>query len=190
MDLLELKAHVFNGTLNPNEIAVVMFIALQDRSKYVFYKGVMKHALGIRDIRTLNGIINSLVNKKIIKQLTTKSRGFRFSIIGLDEDNGHDAEQEEKGSNVMAEREAAGKEKKETERPQDAAAAAPVALDTVPDAEASEGSAGSAVNDSAENGRTVPAGRDIKNKFTDLTDLSEMPEEQRAALADIMRGFA
>lgn len=189
MDLLELKAHVFNGTLNPNEIAVVMFIALQDRSKYVFYKGVMKHALGIRDIRTLNGIINSLVNKKIIKQLTTKSRGFRFSIIGLDEDNGQDPEQEEKGSNVMAEREAAGKEKKETERPQDAAA--PVAaLDTVPDAEASEGSAGSAVNNSAENGRTVPAGRDIKNKFTDLEDIADMPEEQRAALAEIMRGFA
>lgn len=188
MDLLELKAHVFNGTLNPNEIAVVMFIALQDRSKYVFYKGVMKHALGIRDIRTLNGIINSLVNKKIIKQVTTKSRGFMFSIIGLDEDNGQDTEQEEKGSNVMAEREAAGKEKKETERPQDAAA--PVALDTVPDAEASEGSAGSAVNDSAENGRKVPAGRDIKNKFTDLEDIDDMPEEQRAALAEIMRGFA
>lgn len=188
MDLLELKAHVFNGTLNPNEIAVVMFIALQDRSKYVFYKGVMKHALGIRDIRTLNGIINSLVNKKIIKQVTTKSRGFMFSIIGLDEDNGHDAEQEGKGSNVMAEREAAGKEKKETERPQDAAA--PVALDTVPDAEGPDGSAGSSVNDSAENGRKVPAGRDIKNKFTDLEDVADMPEEQRAALADIMRGFA
>lgn len=188
MDLLELKAHVFNGTLNPNEIAVVMFIALQDRSKYVFYKGVMKHALGIRDIRTLNGIINSLVNKKIIKQVTTKSRGFMFSIIGLDEDNGHDAEQEGKGSNVMAEREAAGKEKKETEHPQDAAA--PVALDTVPDAEGPEGSAGSSVNDSAENGRKVPAGRDIKNKFTDLEDVADMPEEQRAALADIMRGFA
>lgn len=188
MDLLELKAHVFNGTLNPNEIAVVMFIALQDRSKYVFYKGVMKHALGIRDIRTLNGIINSLVNKKIIKQVTTKSRGFMFSIIGLDEDNGQDAEQEGRGSNVMAEREAAGKEKKETERPQDAAA--PVALDTVPDAEASEGSAGSAVTDSAENWRRVPAGRDIKNKFTDLEDIADMPEEQRAALAEIMRGFA
>ena len=185
MDLLELKAHVFNGTLNPNEIAVVMFIALQDRSKYVFYKGVMMDALGIRDIRTINNIINSLVDKKIIKQVMTKSRGFMFSIIGLDEDNGHDAEQEGRGSNVMAEREAAGKEKKETERPQDAAA--PVALDTVPDAEASEGSA---VNDSAESGRSVPAGRDIKNKFTDLEDIADMPEDKRASLADIMRGFA
>lgn len=188
MDLLELKAHVFNGTLNPNEIAVVMFIALQDRSKYVFYKGVMMDALGIRDFRTLNNIINSLADKKIIKQVMTKSRGCMFSIIGLDEDNGHDAEQEGRGSNVMAERKEAGKEKKETERPQDAAA--PIALDTVPDAEASEGSAGSAVNDSAESGRSVPAGRDIKNKFTDLEDIADMPEGKRAALADIMRGFA
>lgn len=188
MDLIEFKTQIFDGSLKPTEIAVVLFIALQDRSKYVFYKTVMMHALGIKDIRTLNNVIQKLIDKKIIKQTITRARGFLFSIIGLDEDNAHDAEQEEKGSNVMAEREAAGKEKKETERPQDAAA--PVALDTVPDAETSEGSAGSAVNDYSENGRKVPAGRDIKNKFTDLTDLSEMPEEQRAALADIMRGFA
>lgn len=189
MDLIELKTHIFNGKLNPNEIAVVMFIALQDRSKYVFYKGVMKHALGIRDIRTLNGIINSLVNKKIIKQVTTKSRGFMFSIIGLDEDDGQDAEQEGKGSNEAAEGTAA-KIKNEEPARVEGSAAAPVALDTVPDAEASEGSTGSAVNDYSENGRKVPAGRDIKNKFTDLEDVADMPEEQRAALADIMRGFA
>lgn len=188
MDLIEFKTQIFDGSLKPTEIAVVLFIALQDRSKYVFYKTVMMHSLGIKDIRTLNNVIQKLIDKKIIKQTITRARGFLFSIVGLDEDNAHDAEQEEKGSNVMAEREAAGKEKKETERPQDAAA--PVALDTVPDAEASEGSAGSAVNNSAESTRKVPAERDIKNKFTDLTDLSEMPEEQRAALAEIMRGFA
>lgn len=188
MDFLEFKHQIFDGSLTTTEIAVLLFITLQDRRKYTFYKSVMMQALGIKDIRTLNNAINKLINRNVIKQTITRARGFLFSIVGLDEDNGHDAEQEEKGSNVMAEREAAGKEKKETERPQDAAA--PVALDTVPDAEASEGSAGSAVNDSAENGRKVPAGRDIKNKFTDLTDLSEMPEEQRAALAEIMRGFA
>ena len=188
MDFLEFKHQIFDGSLTTTEIAVLLFITLQDRRKYTFYKSVMMQALGIKDIRTLNNAINKLVNRKVIKQTITRARGFLFSIVGLDEDNGHDAEQEEKGSNGMAERAAEEKEKKETERPQDAAA--PVALDTVPDAEASEGSAGSAVNDSAENWRKVPAGRDIKNKFTDLTDLSEMPEEQRAALADIMRGFA
>lgn len=188
MDLIEFKTQIFDGSLKPTEIAVVLFIALQDRSKYVFYKSVMMHALGIKDIRTLNNVIKKLIDKKIIKQVMTRARGFLFSIIGLDEDNGHDAEREEKGSNVMAEREAAGKEKKETERPQDAAA--PVALDTVPDAEASEGSAGSAVNDSSENWRTVPAGRDINNKFTDLTDLSEMPTDTKDALIELMKGFS
>lgn len=188
MDFLEFKHQIFDGSLTTTEIAVLLFITLQDRRKYTFYKSVMMQALGIKDIRTLNNAINKLINRKVIKQTITRARGFLFSIVGLDEDNGHDAEQEEKGSNVMAEREAAGKEKKETERPQDAAA--PVALDTVPDAEASEGSAGSAVNNSAENGRSVPAGHDIKNKFMDLEDIADMPEEQRAALADIMRGFA
>ena len=189
MDFLEFKHQIFDGSLTTTEIAVLLFITLQDRRKYTFYKSVMMQALGIKDIRTLNNAINKLINRNVIKQTITRARGFLFSIVGLDEDNGHDAEQEEKGSNVMAEREAAGKEKKETERPQDAAA--PVAaLDTVPDAEASEGSAGSAVNDSAESGRRVPAGRDIKNKFTDLEDIADMPEEQRAALAEIMRGFA
>lgn len=188
MDFLEFKHQIFDGSLTTTEIAVLLFITLQDRRKYTFYKSVMMQALGIKDIRTLNNAINKLVNRKVIKQTITRARGFLFSIVGLDEDNGHDAEREEKGSNVMAEREAAGKEKKETERPQDAAA--PVALDTVPDAEASEGSAGSAVNDSSENWRTVPAGRDINNKFTDLTDLSEMPTDTKDALIELMKGFS
>lgn len=174
MDLLELKAHVFNGTLNPNEIAVVMFIALQDRSKYVFYKGVMKHALGIRDIRTLNGIINSLVNKKIIKQVTTKSRGFMFSIIGLDEDNGQDAEQEGKGSNEAAERTAA-KIKNEEPARVEGSAAAPSALEPVPDKPQEEA-------------RQVPP--PLNNKFKDLTDLSEMPTDTQNALTELMKGFS
>lgn len=174
MDLLELKAHVFNGTLNPNEIAVVMFIALQDRSKYVFYKGVMKHALGIRDIRTLNGIINSLVNKKIIKQVTTKSRGFMFSIIGLDEDNGQDAEQEGRGSNEAAETTAAGIKNEEPSRVE-GSAAAPPALEPIPDKPQEEAP-------------QVPP--PLNNKFKDLTDLSEMPTDTQNALSELMKGFS
>lgn len=174
MDLLELKAHVFNGTLNPNEIAVVMFIALQDRSKYVFYKGVMKHALGIRDIRTLNGIINSLVNKKIIKHVTTKSRGFMFSIIGLDEDNGQDAEQEGKGSNEAAEGTAAGMKNEEPARVE-GSAAAPSALEPIPDKPQEEAP-------------QVPP--PLNNKFKDLTDLSEMPTDTQNALSELMKGFS
>ena len=174
MDLLELKAHVFNGTLNPNEIAVVMFIALQDRSKYVFYKGVMKHALGIRDIRTLNHIINSLIDKKIIKQVMTKSRGFMFSIIGLDEDNGQDPEQEGKGSNEAAETTAAGMKNEEHARVE-GSAAAPSALEPVPDKPQEEAP-------------QVPP--PISNKFTDLTDLSEMPTDTKDALTELMKRFS
>lgn len=174
MDLIELKTHIFNGKLNPNEIAVVMFIALQDRSKYVFYKGVMKHALGIRDIRTLNGIINSLVNKKIIKQVTTKSRGFMFSIIGLDEDNGQDAEQEGRGSNEAAEGTAARIKNEEPARVE-GSAAAPSALEPVPDKPQEEAP-------------QVPP--QIQNKFTDLTDLSEMPTDTKDALTELMKGFS
>lgn len=174
MDLLELKAHVFNGTLNPNEIAVVMFIALQDRSRYVFYKGVMKHALGIRDIRTLNGIINSLVNKKIIKQVTTKSRGFMFSIIGLDEDNGQDAEQEGRGSNEAAETTAAGMKNEEPARVE-GSAAAPSALEPIPDKPQEEAP-------------QVPP--PLNNKFKDLTDLSEMLTDTQNALSELMKGFS
>lgn len=174
MDLLELKAHVFNGTLNPNEIAVVMFIALQDRSKYVFYKTVMMHALGIKDIRTLNHIINSLVDKKIIKQVMTKSRGFMFLIIGLDEDNGQDAEQEGKGSNEAAEGTAAGMKNEEPARIE-GSAAAPSALEPVPDKPQEEAP-------------QVPP--QIQNKFTDLTDLSEMPTDTQNALTELMKRFS
>lgn len=173
MDLLELKAHVFNGTLNPNEIAVVMFIALQDRSKYVFYKGVMKHALGIRDIRTLNHIINSLIDKKIIKQVMTKSRGFMFSIIGLDEDNGQDAEQERKGSNETAETTAAGIKNEDPARVE-GSAAAPSALEPIPDKPQEE----------------APQVPPLNNKFKDLTDLSEMPTDTKDALTELMKGFS
>lgn len=170
MDLLELKAHVFNGTLNPNEIAVVMFIALQDRSKYVFYKGVMKNALGIRDIRTLNHIINSLIDKKIIKQVMTKSRGFLFSIIGLDEDNAQDEEQEWKGSNEVAERTAAGMKNEEPARVE-GSAAAPPALEPVPDKPQEE----------------APQ---VTPKFSHLQDMAEMPADTKNALADLMKGFS
>lgn len=189
MDFLEFKHQIFDGSLTTTEIAVLLFITLQDRRKYTFYKSVMMQALGIKDIRTLNNAINKLVNRKVIKQTITRARGFLFSIVGLDEDNGHDEEQEGRGSNEAAETTAAGMKNEEPARVE-GSAAAPVALDTVPDAEASEGSAGSAVNDSAESGRSVPAGRDIKNKFTDLEDIADMPEDKRASLADLMRGFA
>ena len=174
MDLIEFKTQIFDGSLKPTEIAVVLFIALQDRSKYVFYKSVMMHALGIKDIRTLNNVIKKLIDKKIIKQVMTRARGFIFSIIGLDEDNGQDPEQEEKGSNKAAERTAAGMKNEEPARAE-GSAAAPSALEPVPDK-------------TQEEPPQVPP--PISNKFTDLTDLSEMPTETKDALTELMKGFS
>lgn len=177
MDLIEFKTQIFDGSLKPTEIAVVLFIALQDRSKYVFYKTVMMHALGIKDIRTLNNVIQKLIDKKIIKQVMTRARGFLFSIIGLDEDNGHDAEQEGKGSNEAAERTAAGMKNEEPARVE-GSAAAPSALEPVPDKPQEEA-------------RQVPqVPPPLNNKFKDLTDLSEMPKDTQNALSELMKGFS
>ena len=174
MDLIEFKTQIFDGSLKPTEIAVVLFIALQDRSKYVFYKSVMMHALGIKDIRTLNNVIQKLIDKKIIKQVITRARGFIFSIIGLDEDNGQDPEQEEKGSNEAAERTAAGMKNEEPARVE-GSAAAPSALEPVPDKPQEEAP-------------QVPP--PLNNKFKDLTDLSEMPTDTQNALSELMKGFS
>lgn len=174
MDLIEFKTQIFDGSLKPTEIAVVLFIALQDRSKYVFYKSVMMHALGIKDIRTLNNVIQKLIDKKIIKQVMTRARGFLFSIIGLDEDNGQDAEQEGRGSNEAAETTAAGMKNEEPDRVE-GSAAAPSALEPIPDK-------------SQEEDPQVPP--PLNNKFKDLTDLSEMPTDTKDALTELMKGFS
>lgn len=177
MDLIEFKTQIFDGSLKPAEIAVVLFIALQDRSRYVFYKSVMMHALGIKDIRTLNNVLQKLIDKKIIKQVMTRARGFLFSIIGLDEDNGQDAEQEGKGSNEAAEGTAAKIKNEEPARVEGYAAASS-ALEPVPDK-------------SQEEDRQVPqVPPPISNKFKDLTDLSEMPTETKDALTELMKGFS
>lgn len=177
MDLIEFKTQIFDGSLKPAEIAVVLFIALQDRSRYVFYKSVMMHALGIKDIRTLNNVLQKLIDKKIIKQVMTRARGFLFSIIGLDEDNGQDAEQEGKGSNEAAEGTAARIKNEEPARVEGSAAASS-ALEPVPDK-------------SHEEDRQVPqVPPPLNNKFKDLTDLSEMPTETKDALTELMKGFS
>ena len=132
------------------------------------------HALGIKDIRTLNNVIKKLIDKKIIKQVMTRARGFIFSIIGLDEDNGQDPEQEEKGSNEAAERTAAGMKNEEPARVE-GSAAAPSALEPVPDKPQEEAP-------------QVPP--PLNNKFKDLTDLSEMPTDTQNALSELMKGFS
>ena len=88
MNLVQFKSNLFGGTwgLNTTEIAVLMFITLQDRARFVFYKNKMMQALNIKDVRTLNKALSSLTAKGIIKQTLASAKGIIFSIIGLDKE--------------------------------------------------------------------------------------------------------
>lgn len=88
IDLRAFKNSIFSGNeLNTTEIAVLFYIFVQDRKKFVFYKNMMMNALNIKDIRTLNHAIDSLIKKGFIQSAVKKFRnvkGFIFSIIGVD----------------------------------------------------------------------------------------------------------
>lgn len=88
IDLRAFKNSIFSGNeLNTTEIAVLFYIFVQDRKKFVFYKNMMMNALNIKDIRTLNHAIDSLIKKGFIHSAVKMFRnvkGFIFSIIGVD----------------------------------------------------------------------------------------------------------
>lgn len=88
IDLRAFKDSIFSGNeLNTTEIAVLFYIFVQDRKKFVFYKNMMMNALNIKDIRTLNHAIDSLIKKGFIHSAVKMFRnvkGFIFSIIGVD----------------------------------------------------------------------------------------------------------
>lgn len=88
IDLRAFKDSIFSGNeLNTTEIAVLFYIFVQDRKKFVFYKNMMMNALNIKDIRTLNHAIDSLIKKGFIQSAVKMFRnvkGFIFSIIGVD----------------------------------------------------------------------------------------------------------
>lgn len=88
IDLRAFKDSIFSrNELNTTEIAVLFYIFVQDRKKFVFYKNTMMNALNIKDIRTLNNAIKSLVDKGFINSAVKMFRnvkGFIFSIIGVD----------------------------------------------------------------------------------------------------------
>lgn len=88
IDLRAFKDSIFSGNeLNTTEIAVLFYIFVQDRKKFVFYKNKMMNALNIKDIRTLNHAIDSLIKKGFIQSAVKMFRnvkGFIFSIVGVD----------------------------------------------------------------------------------------------------------
>ena len=86
MNVVQFKADLFGGAwgLNTTEIAVMMYLFMQDRGRFVFYKTKMMEALAIKDVRTLNKALDNLAAKGIIKVTLTVARGLYVSIIGLD----------------------------------------------------------------------------------------------------------
>lgn len=179
MNLVQFKSNLFGGTwgLNTTEIAVLMFITLQDRARFVFYKNKMMQALNIRDVRTLNKALSSLTAKGIIKQTLASAKGILFSIIGLDkEEPAQEPEPEEMETRSV-------------------------------DSNLSEKMTGSAdVPEAPEECRrtfspepdpvTVEPpegpnrGRNPPKRFDHLPDVSEMEQDKRDALAVLMGRFA
>lgn len=179
MNLVQFKSNLFGGTwgLNTTEIAVLMFITLQDRARFVFYKNKMMQALNIRDVRTLNKALSSLTAKGIIKQTLASAKGILFSIIGLDkEEPAQEPEPEEMetrsvDSNLSEKMTGSAdvpEAPEECRRP----------FSPEPDPVTVEPPEG------PDRGRNPP------KRFDHLPDVSEMEQDKRDALAVLMGRFA
>lgn len=86
MNFVQFKSNMFGGVwgLNTTEIALLMFITMQERSKFIFYKNKIMAALSIKDVRTINKALDSLAEKGIITRIPTASRGMYIYIRELD----------------------------------------------------------------------------------------------------------
>ena len=86
MNFVQFKSNMFGGVwgLNTTEIALLMFITMQERSKFIFYKNKIMAALSIKDVRTINKALDSLAEKGIITRIPTASRGMYIYIRMLD----------------------------------------------------------------------------------------------------------
>ena len=86
MNFVQFKSNMFGGVwgLNTTEIALLMFITIQERSKFIFYKNKIMAALSIKDVRTINRALDSLAEKGIITRIPTASRGMYIYIRMLD----------------------------------------------------------------------------------------------------------
>lgn len=86
MNFVQFKSNMFGGVwgLNTTEIALLMFILMQERGKFIFYKNKIMAALSIKDVRTINRALDSLAEKGIITRIPTASRGMYIYIRMLD----------------------------------------------------------------------------------------------------------
>lgn len=200
-ELVSFKNFVFFGEfrLSTTEIAVLFFIFCQDRKKFVFYKNVMKSALGIKDVRTLNHAIDSLIQKGLIKaarQMFRNVKGYIFSIVGIDTDC--------PAQNPIGSRPTMTAKEPE-QKDVDCNYSEPVAENIEPvDVSVSDSDSGagavsvSSADVSAVDGSGVPVlelstGRAMNrkpNQYDDIKDIQEMSDDEQRKLQELMKGFA
>lgn len=200
-ELVNFKNFVFSGDsgLSTTEIAVLFFIFCQDRKKFVFYKNVMKSALGIKDVRTLNHAIDSLIQKGLLRaarQMFRNVKGYIFSIVGIDTDSPAQNQIESRPTMTAEEPE---------QKDVDCNYSEPVAENIEPvDVSVSDSDSGAgAVSVSpadvpAVDGSGVPVleqstGRAMNrkpNQYDDIKDIQDMSDDEQNALQELMKGFA
>ena len=183
-ELVSFKNFVFSGDsgLSTTEIAVLFFIFCQDRKKFVFYKNVMKSALNIKDVRTLNHAIDSLIQKGLIKaarQMFRNVKGYIFSIVGIDTDSPAQNQIESRPTMTAEEPE---------QKDVDCNYSEPVAENIEP--------VDVSVSDSDSSGVPVlelSTGRAVNrkpNQYDDIKDIQDMSDDEQNALQELMKGFA
>ena len=200
-ELVNFKNFVFSGDsgLSTTEIAVLFFIFCQDRKKFVFYKNVMKSALGIKDVRTLNHAIDSLIQKGLIKaarQMFRNVKGYIFSIVGIDTDCPAQNQIESRPTMTAEEPE---------QKDVDCNYSEPVAENiepvdvSVPDSDSGAGAVSVSPADVPPvDGSGVPvlelstgrAENRKPNQYDDIRDIQEMSDDEQNALQELMKGFA
>lgn len=179
MNLVQFKSNLFGGTwgLNTTEIAVLMFITLQDRARFVFYKNKMMQALNIRDVRTLNKALSSLTAKGIIKQTLASAKGILFSIIGLDKEEPAQEPEPEEMETCSADSNLSEKMTGSADVPE-APEECRRTFSPEPEPVTVEPPEG------------PNRGRNPPKRFDHLPDVSEMEQDKRDALAVLMGRFA
>ena len=204
-ELVNFKNFVFSGDsgLSTTEIAVLFFIFCQDRKKFVFYKNVMKSALNIKDVRTLNHAIDSLIQKGLIKaarQMFRNVKGYIFSIVGIDTDCPAQNQIESRPTQTDTEPE---------QKDVDCNYSEPVAENIEPvdvSVSDSDSGAGAVSVSSAVSPADVPpvdgsgvpvlelstgrADNRKPNQYDDIKDIQDMSDDEQNALQELMKGFA
>ena len=192
IDLKAFKDSIFSGNeLNTTEIAVLFYIFVQDRKKFVFYKNMMMNALNIKDIRTLNHAIDSLIKKGFIQSAVKMFRnvkGFIFSIVGVDveEQNttneSNECSSHDSGEQVVERETLTAVSRNETSECLTA---------DVPPRAAAGGDDVSVPVPGGQSAEVLPKRTtDIATKYSELSDVNEMSDEERDALAFLRMRFS